>query len=287
MKKVSKLPFFKTAGWTLLGSVQAIAESAFGTLSPERGQKIIRVWVHRVFRSGKATFHAEGLEHIDAEKPYVVMSNHASLLDIPALLGAWPGRLRMVSKTEIGKIPIFGEAMKRMEFVFIDRGNPARAIQQLEDAKALLQEGVSVWIAPEGTRSRTGKLGPFKKGGFYLATQLGVPIVPTWVDGTSDIISPDTFNVRYSGHVTVRFGKPIPTEGLGKADVPKLMRDVREAMLALSGRPREEIDGGDEVQGRDPFAERRAATSKPRPKRPRGEEGEGKSPEASRPSAAA
>jgi len=170
------------------------------------------------------------------------MSNHASLLDIPVMMGAIPGSMRMVMKEELTRVPVWGRALVASGFVPIDRKNRAKAIGQLEKAKAMLAQGLTLWVSPEGTRARDGKLAPFKKGGFHVALDLGVPIVPAFIDGAFGIIPPDQFVVIPDGEITVRFGKPIETAGLSKEDLEHLMDDVREAILTLSGR-RDEIDG--------------------------------------------
>jgi 1-acyl-sn-glycerol-3-phosphate acyltransferase len=166
------------------------------------------------------------------------MSNHGSLIDIPALMGTVPGSLRMVMKEELTKVPVWGQALVASGFVPVDRKNRDKAIAQLEKAKQMLSKGVSVWVSPEGTRSRDGKLAPFKKGGFHVAKDLGVPIIPAWIEGASDVLPPDSFVVRYDGTCTVSFGAPIATVG---KTVDSLMTDVRAQILALSGKA-DEVD---------------------------------------------
>jgi 1-acyl-sn-glycerol-3-phosphate acyltransferase len=230
----------KTMAVTMVGSVRCLSWWGLDTLTPEKGERLISDWVSSVFASGNATLRAEGADKLNRDAAYLYMSNHTSLLDIPAVLGAVPGRLRMISKAEVQRIPVFGPALTKMQFIFIERGRSQQAIAQLEKAKDLLAKGISVWIAPEGTRTRDGRVGDFKKGGFHLALQLGVPIVPTWIEGASEILPPDTFRAAYDGEVVVRFGEPIDTAGR-ESDLMGLLEDVREAMLALSGRPRDEV----------------------------------------------
>ncbi len=244
-RKVNKLPMFATIGRSLYGALRALLWSVTGRLDEARGEALIQWWVERIFASGDAVLRAEGDDGLAPDASYLYMSNHTSLLDIPALLGTVPGRLRMVAKREVSLLPLFGPALRKMDFVFIDRADSRRAIRQLDHAKELLARGVSVWIAPEGTRTRTGKLGPFKKGGFHLAQQLGVPIVPVWIEGASDILAPDSFDVAWGGTVTVRFGRPIACAQLVPEDIPALVEQVRERILELSGRPREQVDGGE------------------------------------------
>lgn len=167
--------------------------------------------------------------------PYLYMSNHLSLFDVPILFGAIPPSLRMVAKSELLKIPVFGKALEDSGFIVIDRANPKKAIAQLEKAKEHLRNGISVWIAPEGTRKRDPNIDmlPFKKGGFHTGVSLEIPIVPVWIDGTERVMSTDSQLARPNQTVSVIFGDPIVTKGLATSDVSALMKQVRSAMLAL------------------------------------------------------
>jgi len=228
-------PFLKTVAATLAGSTDILARNATGTLSPAAGDEIMQRWQRRLFAAGESTIAAVGHErYADASpptsRPYLVMSNHQSLLDIPSIVATWPGRIRMVGKEELARVPVWGPAMRALGIVFVDRDDRARSIQALEAAKAQLSSGTSIWMAPEGTRSRDGALSPLKKGGFHVARALGVPIAPAWIEGTAAIVAPDGFGVHKGGHVVVTYGDPIATEG---RSVDELVDTVRAALLAL------------------------------------------------------
>lgn len=227
----SRAPLYRTMGYTLDISARFLASGLVGRGTIARADELLDGWAQRIFRSGNASLEVHGRERLEPGAPYVFMSNHRSLLDIPAMFAAVPGSLRMVLKQELCRVPVWGRALVASGFIPIDRGNTARAIQQLELAKERLHQGVSVWISPEGTRSRTGALGPFKKGGFHIARDLGVPIVPVWIEGTDTIIPPDNFVARYDGEAQVRFGPPVTTTDV---EIPALMEQVRAAMLALA-----------------------------------------------------
>jgi 1-acyl-sn-glycerol-3-phosphate acyltransferase len=172
----------------------------------------------------------EGAARIPADRAFVYMSNHQSHVDIPVLYQALPARtLRMVAKTELFRIPIFGAAMRTAEFVEIDRGDRERAIASLGRAAALIADGVSVWIAPEGSRSRTGAIGPLKKGGFHLAADTGTPIVPVAIDGTRHILPPGKTAMRRGVAVHVVVGAPIEVAG---RSIEALMDEVRAFLVA-------------------------------------------------------
>src|SRR5262245_41686488 len=115
---------------------------------------------------------------------YVFMANHLSTVDIWALFVALPFRVRMIAKKQLAAIPLFGWAMWAGRFIFIDRGNAVAARRSIEEAKRRIKGGECVLIFPEGTRSRDGRLGPFKKGGFHLAIESGAPVVPVALLGT-------------------------------------------------------------------------------------------------------
>ena len=233
-RRADRLPVFRTILYTLDISARFLV----GAGSVELADRLLDTYWRRILRSGNTCLQATGRNHFVHGQPYVVMSNHGSLLDIPALMGAVPGSLRMVTKEELTKVPVWGQALIASGFVPVDRRNRDKAIAQLDKAKTMLSKGVSIWISPEGTRARDGKLAPFKKGGFHVAKDLGIPIIPAWIDGAGDILPPDQFIVRYDGTCTVHFGAPIATTG---KELETLMTEVRSSILDLSGRP-DEVD---------------------------------------------
>lgn len=232
---VNRAPLYKTVGYTLDISARFLAAATLGRGSVAVADRLIDGYWRRIFQSGNASLVVEGRAHFDG-RAAIVMSNHTSLLDIPAIMGAVPGSMRMVMKHELSRIPVWGPALVKSGFVPVERGTRSKAIEQLSKAEEVLGQGVHIWIAPEGTRSRDGALLPFKKGGFHLARKLRAPIIPTWIEGASRIIPPDSFRVVHDGSVVVRFGAPIETD---RSDMPleALMEQVRAAMTDLSGAP--------------------------------------------------
>jgi 1-acyl-sn-glycerol-3-phosphate acyltransferase len=134
----------------------------------------------------------------------------------------------MLAKKELFQIPIWGRGLRAAEFIEVDRSNHARAIESIDEATRLMGEGVSVYLAPEGTRSRDGRIGALKKGGFHLALGTGAPIVPVAIRGTIDILPRGSRVMRSGQNVSVRIGAPIDVAG---RDIESLMNQVSEFLV--------------------------------------------------------
>lgn len=194
----------------------------------------IKKFAADLLNDSHTTLEVVGQENFDHKQSYVFMSNHMSYLDVPVLMAGIPQSLRMIAKSELFAIPIFGTALEKAEFVRIDRKNRHKAIKQLETAKERLRRGISIWISPEGTRNKSNNLNNFKKGGFHIAIDLAVPIVPIWIDKSNQVMHPDSFMVYPNKQITLYFGKPVTTNNLTKFDLPKLMLEVRNEITALN-----------------------------------------------------
>ena len=157
------------------------------------------------------------------------MSNHQSHLDIPVLYATLPSpTIRMLGKKELFRIPIWGRGLRAAEFIEVDRSNHARAIKSIEYAARLVRDGVSIYLAPEGTRSRDGSIGALKKGGFHLALATGAPIVPVAIRGTIDILPRGSRVMKTGQRVDVTIGAPISVEG---RELSALMTEVRDFLV--------------------------------------------------------
>ena len=219
---------------TLVIGLPAIA---LGTLVPGQVRKgrIFR-WVTRSYSRVLlpvfgVTVETRGLSRVGRNHPYIFMSNHASHVDSLALAVSIPHPLHWVFKKELSKIPVFGWVLLSLGQIMVDRRNAAQSRTALSSAVAVLAGNNSVLIYVEGTRSKDGKLQSLKKGGFHIALQSGMPIVPVRISGSHDIIPSGSLRVR-PGHVVVELFDPIPTEGRTEADVPELMAKVRGALLS-------------------------------------------------------
>lgn len=240
---------FRTLWAWAIGVLLTVFWSTLGILTwplSPRGDlylRYARIWSRWVLALLGIEVAVEGRERVDPETTYLFMSNHASTFDIFALFVATEHPLRMVAKRILFFIPIFGWSLWMCGFIPIDRSNRERAIRSLEKAARRIREGLSVLVFPEGTRSRTGRLRSFKKGGFMLALKAGVPVVPVVVLGTEAIMPKGSLEVR-RGTITVRFGEPIPTapSQVGRSDRDRLMERVRDAMVDLGAEPDRDAD---------------------------------------------
>lgn len=194
-----------------------------------------RIWSRWIFASLGIPWTVEGRERLDPDGTYLFMSSHRSVFDIFAVFLATDHGLRLVAKRVLFFIPIFGWALWMCGFIPINRKDRESAIRSLDRAARRIRSGVSVLLFPEGTRSPDGRLLPFKKGGFMLALQAGVPVVPVVVDGTERIMPKGTLRVGRAP-VQVRIGEPIDTEGRGPEERDALMREVRREMVRLGAR---------------------------------------------------
>jgi 1-acyl-sn-glycerol-3-phosphate acyltransferase len=215
-------------------SLPTVIEAAFGTFTRETGDRRLAWWARKLLDNARIDLHVEGREHAgDGSEPLVVMSNHQSHYDIPVVFCAVPGKIRMVTKAELFKVPIWGGAMRAAGFIEIDRGDRDQAMGALRgQGGALLAGGTRVWIAPEGTRSKTGELGPFKSGGFRMALELGVRILPVAIRGTRDVLPAKGVVVQQGKRVDVTILPPVDPKAYGAARRKDLMSDVRATIAA-------------------------------------------------------
>lgn len=216
---------------TLSCSGRVLGRAAVDRASPDRVDRIVDRWVAHTFRISRSSLRREGHEGLGA--PCVLLSNHRSLLDIPAICGTWPGRVRFVAKAELRRVPGFGAAMDQAGIVFVERGDRASAIAALDGAMSRIGPQSSLWIAAEGRRTDDDALGTLKKGPFHVARAAGLPIVPVWIRGTHDVLPARSLRCRTGQVVTVRYGRPLPTD---RDDIPTLMDYAGAALRELASR---------------------------------------------------
>jgi len=191
--------------------------------------RVARAWGRSILRVSGVRVLVRGMGQIDPARAFIFMSNHQSNFDIPVLLGHLPVPFRWLAKAELFKIPIFGRAMRGAGYIPINRTDRPAAIESLRQAAGAVRRGVSVMIFPEGTRSLDGTLKPFKKGGFVMAIEAGVPIVPVALRGTFDIMPKNRLMIR-PRDVMMVIGEPIATTGYSIHSKEALMDEVRNAL---------------------------------------------------------
>lgn len=192
-----------------------------------------RDWSNLLLRAAGVTVRLEGFEHVPQEGPVILASNHQSFFDILAVLGTVPLPVKFIAKKELRRYPFFGTAIWAAGHIFIDRRHRKRAFAAYEDAgRELRARKAHVIVYPEGTRSRSGLLLPFKKGPAVFAITSGVPVVPVYSAGTFDIQPKGSWFVRPRA-VTLHFGEPLPVEGLTHEDRDAFTDRLRAAILAL------------------------------------------------------
>ena len=216
-----------TVFWGVIGlAIGLVERSGRGVLW------VAKSWVGWIFASCGIRVEVEGLvENIDPAQPYVIMTNHQSVIDIGALIMTLPVEWGFVAKRELTWIPFFGWVLAIGGHVIIDRSNRERSVKSLRCAAERVRAGTNVIIFPEGTRSPSGTLASFKSGGFHLAIQARSPVLPATVSGSHRITPNHSLRLE-SGVVKIAYGKPIPTEGMGTEGREALKEAVREAIEA-------------------------------------------------------
>jgi len=239
---VTALRILLIAGYTIvLGSA-----AMFVTLLRPRGhlfRPFARSWSWLVCRTCGVRTSARRDPLYDPSRAALYIANHQSLFDIPALILAMPIDVRMVAKRELLFIPVFGWSLWLAGFVFVDRRDRARAIRSMDKAVTRLRAGQSIAVFAEGTRSPDGRMLPFKKGGFILAQQAGVPVVPVAIRGGHAVLPKGSLRLR-PGTMEVVFDAPIDTRSFPPEARDALIQVVRDRISAL-------LEAGD---GQDPGA---------------------------------
>lgn len=196
---------------------------------------LCRLWGLIMLAATGVRVRLRGDGRIDLKQSYVIIANHQSFFDIPALVTRLPVPFRWVIKDEVRKAPLFGQALLASRNIFVDRSNREKAIASIDRGLHHLPSGVSLLFFAEGTRSMDGRLLPFKKGGFVAAVKGNLPVLPVAVKGTRKILPPGTVAYR-SGKAEVVLGPPIFPLGAGNRDMARLMEETRSTIAAnLSG----------------------------------------------------
>ena len=242
----------------VLGSiVQSIPMIALGLVDPygKRVYPMFRLWSWCVLKIGGVELKVRDTGRLDPRQAYVFMANHQSNIDIPVLVQALaPFQLRWIAKRELLRIPFFGWALWASKHIVVKRSRSKDVVAAIAGAREKLTRGISVVVFPEGTRSTDGQLLPFKRGGFRLAEQAGVPIVPVTINGSGVLMKRGDWRLK-RGEVEVVVGDAIPP---GDADDRSRgqMHRVREAIGSGLARPAARARGSRPAEGFPPVSER-------------------------------
>jgi 1-acyl-sn-glycerol-3-phosphate acyltransferase len=205
---------------------------------PDALYSVGRLGIRLGFRLAGIKLKIQGLERIDFTRSYLFLANHESLCDPPALILAIPQDVKFILKKELSRVPILNWAMKYARFIFINRKDRIQSVRSLNQAVRQMQQGASFLVFPEGTRTRTGKMGEFKKGPFVMAIQAGVPIIPVRVSGSFQVMPPTAFRIN-PGTIVLQFYPPMETAGLSTNDRETLRNKVWEIIAGRQTIPEE------------------------------------------------
>ncbi len=189
------------------------------------------VWSWLILKTSRIRVRVEGLANIDPNRTLIFCSNHPSAMDIPILFSSLHVQFRFLAKRSLFRLPFLGWHLRRSGHIAVDRGRPHEALKSFDRAAQRIKEGRSVVTFPEGRRNRAPEMLPFKSGSFYLAILSGVPVVPVTMNGSREVLKPDSYHIR-PGQVEVIIHKPIPTEGLSLQDAGALSKRVREQIFS-------------------------------------------------------
>ncbi|MFY7698029.1 MAG: lysophospholipid acyltransferase family protein [Legionella sp.] len=238
--KISKLQTL----WIILVSIfytidafgRAVIKNLIGTISRSWVDKAAHVYVERILNLVRVSCRVYNPNQVEPQPnvPTIIMCNHSSVYDIPLSYKAFPKHsIRMLAKKELSRIPIMGSGMRACEFLFIDRKNRRQAIKDLEQVDMLLQSGIVLWIAPEGTRSKNGKLAPFKKGCFITAINTKATIIPMGIKGAFNILPARTLQLNINQQAEIHIGKPIDASKFTLENKELLISDVYNSINQL------------------------------------------------------
>jgi 1-acyl-sn-glycerol-3-phosphate acyltransferase len=225
---------------SIMGTVN-LAAALFGA-SGRFQLKIARLWSRMLLAVSGVRVTVEGLEKIDPEASYVFVSNHLSYMDTPVVLAFVPAQFRFLAKAGLFKVPFIGSHLKRAGHIPVPREDPRAALKTLAEAARTVQEKkISLLVFPEGGRSATGRLKPFKEGAAYLGIKAGVPLVPICMKGTYEILPLGSGHVK-PGLVKLVIGDPIPTSDLTTRDRSAINKLLYERVAEMSGANPEAAD---------------------------------------------
>ena len=224
---------------TLFTSLGALFFMFVCRSTADKVQILPKTWARMICWCAGVKVTVVGQENLDRGKTYIFAANHQSQFDIFALQGYLGFDFRWMAKKELFAIPIFGAGMRAVGYISVDRSRGRQALQSLNEAAQQINDGTSVIIFPEGTRSKNGQLQAFKSGAMVLAIKARVPIVPVAIIGTHEVLAKGKLLSR-PGRVTIRLGHPIDTTQFKQAEkqelASRLQQEVAELLAAGSAK---------------------------------------------------
>jgi 1-acyl-sn-glycerol-3-phosphate acyltransferase len=200
--------------YTIVLGTLSIASSLFES-SGRFAHWCARTWSRLILVTTGVEVEVSGLQHLQRDRPYVFVANHQSIYDIPIIFWSLPYQIRIIAKESLGRFPFLGWHLRRTGHMLVDRHRPDRAAI-FGRASKLMQQGLSLIVFPEGTRSRDGRVAPFKGGSFYLALEAGLPVVPISIVGSRHVMLKGRL-ATYPGRVKLIVHQPVDTTGLAGA----------------------------------------------------------------------
>lgn len=220
----------------LLTFVLGVAAIILCIFSPKTAFHCATIWAWCLCKVNFTPVRLSGRHHASSGQSYVIMSNHQSHFDILAFTGYWRWQHRWVLKQELRKAPVLGWYCAVGGHIYVDRSNRVKAMESLLAAKQRLRDGVSVIIFPEGTRSPDGELQTFKRGGFVMARDLGLPILPVTIIGSRFVLPPRTLR-PLPGTIGIQVHRPVDVTRHHPEQLDTLMSEVQNTIASgLSGR---------------------------------------------------
>jgi 1-acyl-sn-glycerol-3-phosphate acyltransferase len=196
--------------------------------------RLARAWSRMLLAISGARVRVEGLERIARGGSYVLVSNHLSFMDIPAILANVPVEIRFLAKKSLFKVPFIGGHLRRSGHLPVERAEPRASLKTMAEAAQIVRDrGISVLIFPEGGRSPHA-MREFREGAAYIAIKAGVPAVPLALDGTRQVLPMGSIRVK-PGPVALRIGEPIPVAGMKSHDRHALTAELQRQVATLAG----------------------------------------------------
>ena len=191
-----------------------------------------RIWSKVVLRVLLLPIHVEGREHLQPRQSYVFVANHQGPVDIFLLYGYLGRNFKWTMKKALRKMPLVGVACEKARHIFVDKSGPKAIKETIDKARATLQNGTSLVVFPEGSRTFTGHMGLFRKGAFQLADDLQLPVVPVTIDGSFDVLTRMAgFNFVHWHPLRLVIHEPIPPVGEGKEDIKHTMEEAYRVIM--------------------------------------------------------